>query len=205
MPNLEASTHLYGIWRRMRQRCYNPKYKDYPLYGGIGIKVFEEWNLFTFFKDWAKDNGYGDSYEDQVLVRLDLTKDFTPDNCMWVTEKESTKYFVSRKNRTERVSRFKGVYWNKRRQIWVVQVTIKKKLQYVGSFSEEVIAAKAYDEYVIDYFGCDAKLNFPVNPKIVESEVSSLSTRKLRDSENSWDTPDSPSSSSTRNKLNPLL
>jgi hypothetical protein len=35
----ESNSHLYSIWKAMRQRCTNPKAKPYKYYGGRGISV----------------------------------------------------------------------------------------------------------------------------------------------------------------------
>ena len=34
---------LHRIWANMKQRCSNPKSKDYQYYGGRGVSVCEEW------------------------------------------------------------------------------------------------------------------------------------------------------------------
>ena len=54
------ATRLYGIWLGMKNRCYNPKSKEYNYYGGKGIKVCEEWQEYYNFKKWSIDNGYSD-------------------------------------------------------------------------------------------------------------------------------------------------
>lgn len=39
----------YSRWRAMFDRCYSPKNKKYPLYGGRGITVCERWRDFELF------------------------------------------------------------------------------------------------------------------------------------------------------------
>lgn len=41
---------LYQTWKNMRQRCNNPKRKDYPRYGGRGISICPEWNDYKSFR-----------------------------------------------------------------------------------------------------------------------------------------------------------
>ena len=36
-------TRLYGVWLGMRRRCDYKKHRDYPNYGGRGIKVCPQW------------------------------------------------------------------------------------------------------------------------------------------------------------------
>ncbi len=43
-------------------------------------------------------------------------------------------------------SRFVGVSWNKSRGKWDVQILVKKKKEYLGSFSNEIDASMAYQK-----------------------------------------------------------
>lgn len=80
-----GTTKLYYVWSAMRQRCENPKNKDYYLYGARGIKVCEEWADYSAFKEWAMENGY---QEGLYLDRIDNDKGYQPDNCRWSTLEE---------------------------------------------------------------------------------------------------------------------
>lgn len=42
-------TLTYSRWKSMMQRCNNKTHKDYPNYGGRGIKVCEHWYDFAAF------------------------------------------------------------------------------------------------------------------------------------------------------------
>lgn len=75
-------TRLYTIWALMKARCVNPNRKEYPRYGGRGIKVFDEWLEFQPFMEWAIESGYSDEL---TLDRKDNDGNYTPDNCRWVT------------------------------------------------------------------------------------------------------------------------
>lgn len=56
-----TGTRLYKIYRKMKERCYNPNYPEYHFYGGRGIKICQEWfETFENFRDWALTNGYND-------------------------------------------------------------------------------------------------------------------------------------------------
>lgn len=77
-------TRLYEIWYNMRQRCYNSNIESYKNYGGRGIIVCNEWkNDFVSFRDWALSNGYTESL---TLDRIDVNKNYCPENCRWVSQ-----------------------------------------------------------------------------------------------------------------------
>lgn len=75
-------TRLYTIWALMKARCVNQNRKEYPRYGGRGIKLVDEWLEFQPFMEWAIGSGYSDEL---TLDRKDNDGNYTPDNCRWVT------------------------------------------------------------------------------------------------------------------------
>jgi len=79
-------SRLYRTWINMRARCNNPKEPKYPLYGGRGITVCKEWENYLVFKAWALANGYTDEL---TIDRVDVNKNYTPDNCVFITNKEN--------------------------------------------------------------------------------------------------------------------
>ena len=75
-------SRLYRIWSLMKERCYNPKRKEYPRYGGRNIRVCSEWLNSTNFIEWALSNGYSDEL---TLDCIDNDGDYCPENCRWVS------------------------------------------------------------------------------------------------------------------------
>ena len=69
----------------MMDRCYRSKSANFKFYGGRGIKVCEEWQDAKAFGDWAESNGYKPGLS---LDRIDPDKDYSPNNCRWVTAHE---------------------------------------------------------------------------------------------------------------------
>lgn len=82
----KSSLRVYKIWQCMKRRCYNQNDEHYYLYGGNGITVCDEWLDSDIFIQWALSHGYADNLQ---IDRIDPTKNYTPDNCRWITKKEN--------------------------------------------------------------------------------------------------------------------
>ena len=81
-----AGTKIYEVWQSMMQRCYNAKCKDYPKYGGRGIRVCEHWHKFeNFYADVSQMEHFNE--EGYTLDRIDNDKDYCPENCRWADKK----------------------------------------------------------------------------------------------------------------------
>jgi hypothetical protein len=66
----------------------------------------------------------------------------------------------NRKKTENTSSKYKGVSWYKRDEIWVSSIMFHRKSIYLGRFIDEIEAAKAYDEKAKELFGDFALLNF---------------------------------------------
>lgn len=56
-------------------------------------------------------------------------------------------------------SGFKGVFWNKRRRLWTVHITVDHKMIYLGGYMDIIEAAKVYNNAALKYHGKFARLN----------------------------------------------
>ena len=84
-----SKTRIYKTWASMKDRCEREKSNHYANYGGRGITVCDEWrNDFKAFCDWALSNGYADNL---TIDRIDVNKNYCPDNCRWVLANEQAK------------------------------------------------------------------------------------------------------------------
>ena len=70
-------------WSSMHWRCYNENRKDYPRYGGRGIRVCQRWHKFENF---LADMGH--TQAGRSLGRIDNDKNYSPTNCEWQTSIE---------------------------------------------------------------------------------------------------------------------
>lgn len=88
--NAKHGMHLsveYSAWHTMKQRCNSKAHKAYPLYGGRGIKVCDEWN--DSFESFYEHMGPRPS-DKHTLDRIDNEKGYEPGNCRWVTMLEQS-------------------------------------------------------------------------------------------------------------------
>lgn len=75
----------YTSYKNMMQRCYLPSNPNFPIYGGRGIKVCDEWLNIENFATWVSESGYERGL---TIERKDPNKDYCPDNCTWATPRE---------------------------------------------------------------------------------------------------------------------
>lgn len=77
----------YRAWTAMKQRCYNPNFEHYALYGGRGITVCDEW--LNSYEKFIEDMGYR-STSSHSLDRIDNNLGYFKENCRWATKKEQS-------------------------------------------------------------------------------------------------------------------
>lgn len=77
----------YRIWKSMKSRCYSPSQtKGY--YKKDNIQVCERWK--NSFENFIEDMGMMPS-EEYSIERIDYNKDYCPENCKWILQKEQSK------------------------------------------------------------------------------------------------------------------
>lgn len=80
-----SRTPLYRIWGGIITRCRNPRGRQWPDYGGRGIKICDEWaTSFEAFRDYMPPRP---SPRHQI-DRIDNDGNYEPGNVRWATVKE---------------------------------------------------------------------------------------------------------------------
>ena len=138
------SHRLYSVWHDMVRRCTNPKCKDYKDYGARGVSVCDEWlNIETFINDM-----FPIFQEGLSLNRINVNGNYEKSNCRWATK--TTQSQNTRLLQSNNKSGYRGVSWHKTNRRWVTTMKVNSKSVHLGSFSNPIDGAKAYDKYIIE-------------------------------------------------------
>jgi len=90
----------------MKQRCLNPKHKDYANYGGRGITICDKWLTFKGFLSDIESQ-----YKPELTIdRIDNDKGYSAENIRWVTQSEQTRNMRTTKLDTNKVKEIRSLY-----------------------------------------------------------------------------------------------
>lgn len=104
----ELKKQLSRVLSSMVVRCYCESHSQYKNYGGRGIKICNEWisdkGLDNFY-EWSIKNGFtgekrSNGYNAQEIDRIDVNKNYSPENCRWITHKQQSRNKRTNKNFT---------------------------------------------------------------------------------------------------------
>lgn len=137
-------TKIYGVYKAMISRCFDPKNKQYFNYGGRGVTVCKEWvDSYESFLNWAIDRwqkGY------------DLDKDYLGNGMLYSPE---TCCFIPRsKNRglTRRTNRihYNGQIMSKKEICGINNIdptTVNSRIERGWSFDDAVHTPLKINQY----------------------------------------------------------
>ena len=102
---------------------------------------------------------YYDSWPEEFIDHINNVKtDNRIENLREATLQQNLR---NQKSRAGSSSRYKGISFEKRRQKWKVELRYSGKIKYVGYYTSEEEAARAYDKAARELHGDYARLNFP--------------------------------------------
>ena len=141
---ITSKHRIYSTWSSMMDRCYNPNNEHFQSYGGRGIFICDEWKkVENFIRDMDT------SFQEGLSIdRINNDLGYNKDNCRWTTKSIQTQN--TRRLRVSNTSGYRGVYSDKKTNLWKATIKINSKSVYLGLFKEVTEAAEAYDKYVLD-------------------------------------------------------
>lgn len=85
----ETGDNIFQRWNGIKKRVNSTKKGTRKYYFDKGITICAEWkNDYLAFKKWALENGYK---KNLIIDRIDNTKGYSPENCRFVTAKQSSR------------------------------------------------------------------------------------------------------------------
>ena len=87
----------YRIYAYMKQRCLNPNYSKYHLWGGKGVKICKRW--IDSFENFYADMGRKPSPRHSLDRYPDSSGDYKPSNVRWATASQQNSNRRSYKRR----------------------------------------------------------------------------------------------------------
>ncbi len=88
----------------MKKRCTDENAKDFPCYGGRGIRVCDRW--MESFQNFLAD--MGDKPVGATLDRINNDGDYSPENCRWASVERQSQNRRSTRLTAEIVNEIRG-------------------------------------------------------------------------------------------------
>ena len=129
----------YASYVSMLSRCTNPNTKDYPNYGGRGIRVCDRWREPNGqgFLNFLSDMG-AKPFKNLTVERKLVNGNYCPENCCWATNTEQARNRRSNLNLTHDGKTQCLTAWAE--ELGMTRSTLKSRLQRGWSI-EEVLTA----------------------------------------------------------------
>ena len=138
-----SHTRAYKSHNNMMKRCYEPTEKDKECYEGV--EVSPEWHdVVQFYNDM------GECPEGYEIERLDCTKDYSKENCIWADEVTQATNRRKFKNNTSGKT---GVVWSEGHTKWRVSLNVNKVKIEGGLFEHFEDAVNKREALEKEYLG----------------------------------------------------
>lgn len=128
------------LWYNMQQRCKNE-------YEGVNCS-FENYQIFT---DWCQEQyGYMKKDQNGKFWHLDKdllfyrNRDYSPEKCLFIPEYINALLLDRKKTQVREYPI--GCHWNKINNNFNSFITIKAKHRYLGAYSSEIEAHRAWQQ-----------------------------------------------------------
>lgn len=142
--NQHSYDNLYRRYIDMKARCYNKNNCNYKYYGERGIGVCDEWlgeNGYKNFKKWSLENGYK---KELSLDKIDNNKNYSPNNCRWVTKRIQN---INKRSNNNLI----GVKLHTNKKIYYGTIKIDNKDYYTGCSKDKIEVAIMRNNYILDH------------------------------------------------------
>lgn len=144
IDGVTTSKHeLRAVFRNMHNRCVNKVDPGFINYGARGISVCDRWNSFVNF---VADMGPRPSPE-YTIERVDNSKGYSPDNCVWATRSDQCVNRRMFKNNTTGVV---GVIMAG--ASWVARFDYEHVRYSIGWFKTQEEAVAAREKFINLFF-----------------------------------------------------
>ena len=132
----------YKTWCDMKQRCKNTNHVNYHRYGGRGIAISNDWEIF--------DNLYRDMGQKPLGYQIDRTdnnKGYCKENCKWVTQKQNTR------NRNPKEKSLPLGVRRIKNGTYTTSIKIEGFNCHIGTFKSEEDAASKFIKIYKEWYG----------------------------------------------------
>ena len=134
---------LYNTYQGIRGRCLQKTDKDYPRYGGRGVKLCERWSGVDGFFNFIED--MGERPEGYTIDRVDFLGDYSPENCRWADINTQALNRRDVKNR--------GVIYYPDKNKYRARISVDGVSHNLGRYKERVEAIQARKEAELKLLG----------------------------------------------------
>lgn len=134
---------LYNTYGGMKKRCLQENDKDYPRYGGRGVKICDRWLGVDGFFNFVDD--MGERPDGCTLDRIDSEGDYSPENCRWAD--------INTQGLNKRNVKHRGVIFYESLNKYRARISVDKINYELGMFEDLEEAIEVRKQAELKYLG----------------------------------------------------